>query len=184
MLKNYIKIAFRNLIRHKGYTFINIFGLATGIICCLLILVYVQDELSYDKYHEKAEQIYRIVNAGVIRGNQIEIPLVSGPWGPAMVEEFPEVLKAVRIKPPDSRWVIAHGEKKFPEKGLYFADPTFFEVFDVEMVVGDPETALDAPYSMVITEEMAEKYFGEEDPIGKIIVGDNWMNFNLSLIHI
>ena len=180
MLKNYIKIALRNLIRHKGYTFINIFGLATGIICCLLILVYVQDELSYDKYHEKAEQIYRIVNAGVIRGNQIEMPLVSGPWGPAMVEEFPEVLKAVRIKPPDSRWVITNGEKKFPEKGLYFADPTFLEIFDVEMVVGDPETTLDAPYSMVITEEMAEKYFGEEDPIGKIIVGDNWMNFNIT----
>ena len=180
MLKNYIKIAFRNLIRHKGYTFINIFGLATGIICCLLILVYVQDELSYDRYHEKADQIYRIVNAGVIRGNQIEIPLVSGPWGPAMVEKFPEVLKAVRIKPPDSRWVIKHEEKKFPEKGLYFADPTFLEVFNVEMVVGDPETALDAPYSMVITKEMAEKYFGEEDPIGKIIVGDNWMNFNIT----
>ena len=180
MLKNYIKIAFRNLFRHKGYTFINIFGLATGIVCCLLILVYVQDELSYDKYHEKAEQIYRIVNAGVIRGNQIEMPLVSGPWGPAMVEEFPEVLKAVRIKPPDSRWVIAHEERKYPEKGLYFADPTFFEVFDVEMVVGDPETALDAPYSMVITEEMAQKYFGEEDPIGKIIIGDNWMNFNIT----
>ena len=180
MLKNYIKIAFRNIVRHKGYTFINIFGLATGIICCLLILVYVQDELSYDKYHEKSDQIYRIVNAGVIRGNQIEIPLVSGPWGPAMVEELPEVLKAVRIKPPDSRWVIEHGEKKFPEKGLYFADPTFFEVFDVEMVVGNPVNVLDAPYSMVITEEMAEKYFGNEDPIGKIIVGDNWMNFNIT----
>jgi len=180
MLKNYIKIAFRNIVRHKGYTFINIFGLATGIICCLLILVYVQDELSYDRYHEKADQIYRIINAGVIRGNQIEIPLVSGPWGPAMVEELPEVLKAVRIKPPDSRWVIEHGEKKFPEKGLYFVDPTFFEVFDVEMVVGNPAHVLDAPYSMVITEEMAEKYFGSEDPIGKIIVGDNWMNFNVT----
>ena len=180
MLKNYIKLAFRNLVRHKGYTFINIFGLATGIICCLLILVYVQDELSYDKYHEKADQIYRIVNAGIIRGNQIEMPLVSGPWGPAMVEEFPEVLKAVRIKPPDSRWVIENGDKKYPEKGLYFADPTFLEVFDVEMIVGDPNTALDAPYSMVITEEMAEKYFGEENPIGKIIIGDNWMNFNIT----
>jgi putative ABC transport system permease protein len=180
MLKNYIKIAFRNIIRQKGYTFINIFGLATGIICCLLILVYVQDELSYDRYHEKADQIYRIVNSGVIRGNKIEVPLVSGPWGPAMVEELPEVLKAVRIKPPDSRWVIEHGEKKFPEKGLYFVDPTFFEVFDVEMVVGNPAHVLDAPYSMVITEEMAEKYFGSEDPIGKIIVGDNWMNFNIT----
>ncbi|MGD8535008.1 MAG: ABC transporter permease [Candidatus Aminicenantes bacterium] len=180
MLKNYIKIALRNIVRHKGYTFINIFGLATGIICCLLILVYVQDELSYDRYHEKAAQIYRIINAGVIRGNHIEMPLVSGPWGPAMVEELPEVLKAVRIKPPDSRWVIEHGERRFPEKGLYFTDPTFFEVFDVEMVVGNPAHVLDAPFSMVITEEMAEKYFGSEDPIGKIIVGDNWMNFNIT----
>jgi putative ABC transport system permease protein len=180
MLKNYIKIALRNLVRHKGYTFINIFGLATGIICCLLILVYVQDELSFDKYHGKSDQIYRIVNAGVIRGNQIEMPLVSGPWGPAMVEEFPEVLKAVRVKPPDSRWVIAHEEKKFPEKGLYFVDPTFFEVFDVEMVVGDPDSVLEAPYSMVISEEMAEKYFGEENPVGKILIGDNWMNFNIT----
>ncbi len=180
MLKNYIKIALRNLIRHRTYTFINIFGLAIGIICCLLILVYVQDELNYDRYHEKADQVYRIINAGTIRGNQIEIPLVSGPWGPAMVEEFPEVLKAVRIKPPDSRWVIEHGDRKFFEKGLYFVDTTFFEVFDVEMVTGDPETVLNAPYSMVITEEMAEKYFGEEDPVGKIIVGDNWMNFNIT----
>jgi len=180
MLKNYFTIAIRNIVRHKGYTFINILGLATGIICCLLILVYVQDEISYDRYHEKSDQIYRIINAGVIRGNQIEMPLVSGPWGPAMVEEFPEVLEAVRIKPPDSRWVIEYGEKKFPEKGLYFVDPTFFEIFDVEMVAGDPETALDAPYSMVITEEMAEKYFGEEDPLGKIIIGDNWINLNIT----
>jgi putative ABC transport system permease protein len=180
MLKNYIKVAFRNVVRHKGYTFINILGLATGLICCLLILVYVQDELSYDRYHEKADRIYRIVNAGVIRGNQIEMPLVSGPWGPAMVEEFPEVLKAVRIKPPDSRWVLEYREKKFPEKGLYFVDPTFFEVFDVEMISGDPDSALDAPYSMVITDEMAEKFFGDEDPIGKIIIGDNWINFNIT----
>jgi putative ABC transport system permease protein len=180
MLKNYIKIALRNFVRHRGYTFINIFGLATGIVCCLLILVYLQDELSYDKYHEKAAQIYRIVNAGVIRGNQIEMPLVSGPWGPSMVEEFPEVLKAVRIKPPDSRWVISYEEIKYPEKGVYFADPAFFEVFDVEMIIGDPETVLDAPYSMIITEEMAEKYFDEENPIGKILTGDNWMNFNIT----
>jgi putative ABC transport system permease protein len=180
MLKNYIRITLRNLIRHKGYTFINIFGLATGIICCSLILVYVQDELSYDRYHKKADQIYRIINAGTIRGNQIEMPLVSGPWGPAMVEEFPEVLKAVRIKPPDSRWVINYGDTKYFEKGLYFVDPTFLEVFDVEMVIGNPETVLEAPYSMVITEEMAEKYFGEEDPIGKTLIGDNWMNFNIT----
>lgn len=180
MLKNYIKVAFRNIVRHRGYSFINISGLAAGIICSLLIFVYVRDELSYDRYHEKADRIYRIVNAGVMRGSQTETPLVSGPWGPTMVEEFPEVLEAVRIKLPDSRWVIAHGERKFPEKGLYFADPSFFELFDVEMVAGDPKTALDAPNSMVLTEEMAEKYFGEEDPVGKILIGDNWMNFNIT----
>jgi putative ABC transport system permease protein len=180
MLKNYFKIAFRNLIRYKGYSFINIFGLAVGIMCCLLILVYVQDELSYDRYHKNADNIYRIINSGVIRGSEIEIPRVAGPWGPAMEEEFPEVLRSVRIKPPNSRWVVEYEDRRFLEKGLYFADPAFFEVFDVEMVTGDFKTALDAPYSAVITEKMAEKYFGGEDPIGKIIIGDRWLNLNVT----
>ena len=180
MFRKQLVLALRKLKKNRVYTVINIFGLATGRVCCLLILVYVRDELSYDRYHEKADQIYRIINAGVSRGNQIEMPLVSGPWGPAMVEEFPEVLNAVRIKPPDSRWVIEYEDRKFPEKGVYFVDPSFFDIFDVEMKAGDPEDVLDAPYSMVLTEEMAEKYFGDQDPIGKNLVGDNWMNFNIT----
>ncbi|MFC1563405.1 ABC transporter permease [candidate division KSB1 bacterium] len=180
MFGNYIKIAFRNIVRYKGYTFINIFGLAAGIVCCLMIYLYVQDELSYDKYNENSDNIYRIVNSGTIRGNQLSVPLVSGPWGPAMVQEFPEVLNAVRFKTPDSQWLIEYQDKKFFERGFYFTDSTYFSVFTVEMVKGDPKTALDAPFSVVITEEMAEKYFGDEDPLGKIIKGDLVIEFTVT----
>ena len=180
MFNNYLKIALRNLKRNKTYSFLNILGLTVGILVCILIFLYVQDELSYDEFYKKADQIYRIVNRGNIRGNHIELPFVSGPWGPAMVDEFPEVLKAIRIKTPDSRWTIKYGDRKFFEKGLYFADPDFFKVFDVELVAGDPETALDAPYSIVITEEMAKKYFKDENPLGKIILADLWLNLNVT----
>ena len=180
MFNNYLKIALRNLKRNKTYLFLNILGLTVGILVCILIFLYVQDELSYDEFYKKADRIYRIVNRGNIRGNHIELPFVSGPWGPAMVDEFPEVLKAVRIKTPDSRWTIKYGDIKFFEKGLYFADPDFLEVFDVELMAGDPETALDAPYSIVITEEMAKKYFKDENPLGKIILADLWLNLNVT----
>ena len=180
MFKNYLKITLRNLKRHKGYFFINISGLIVGIVVCILIFLYVKDELSYDKFNKKADRIYRIVNSGNIRGNHIEVPLVSGPWGPAMVDEFPEVLKAVRLKVPESRWTIKYEDKKFFEKGFYFADPSFLEVFDIEIVSGDPENVLDAPYSIVITEEMAKKYFADENPIGKVISADLWLNLNVT----
>ncbi|MCP4725271.1 MAG: ABC transporter permease, partial [bacterium] len=180
MYKNYVKIAIRNLSRYKGYTFINIFGLATGIVCCLLIYLYVQDELSYDKYNENSDNIYRIINSGVIRGNQLSVPLVSGPWGPAMVQELPEVLNYVRFKTPDTQWLIEYEEKKFFERGFYFTDSTYFNVFSLDLVIGDPNAVLDAPFSVVITEEMAEKYFGDEDPIGKIMKGDLVIEFTVT----
>ena len=141
MYKNYLKIALRNLKRNKIYSILNILGLSVGIIVCILIFLYVQDEISFDKFYTQADQIYRIINRGTIRGKPVETPLVSGPWGPAMKEEFPEVLKAVRIKTPESRWTIRYGDKKFFEKGFYFADPAFIEVFDVELVAGDLKTA-------------------------------------------
>ncbi len=180
MLKNYVKIAIRNLARYKGYAFINIFGLATGIICCLLIYLYVQDELSYDKFNENADRIYRVINNGTMRGNELTVPLVSGPWGPTMVQEFPEVLNSVRFKTPDSQWLIEYQDRKFFERGFYFTDSTYFSVFTLDLVVGDPNTVLDAPFSVVITEEMAEKYFGNEDPIGKVIKGDLVIEFTVT----
>lgn len=180
MYGNYFKITLRNLKRNKTYSILNVLGLSVGIIVSIFIFMYVRDDLSYDRFYEDADRICRIVNRATIRGNPIEMPWVSGPWGPAMVDEFPEVLKAVRIKVPDSRWTLRYEDLKFFEKGLYFADPTFLEVFDVEMIVGDPETALAAPYSIVLTEEMAGKYFPDDDPLGKILTADIWLELTVT----
>ena len=180
MYKNYLKIALRNLKRHKAYSILNILGLSVSILVSILIFLYVQDELSYDKFYENSHRIYRIINRATIRGNPIEMPLVSGPWGPAMENEFPEVLKAVRIKAPESRWTIRYKEQKFFEKGLYFVDPAFLEVFDVEFVAGDHIKALATPHSLVLTEEMAKKYFKDENPLGKILSADIWLNLTVT----
>ena len=180
MYSNYLKITLRNLKRHKTYSILNILGLTVSIVVSILIFLYVQDELSYDKFYKNSHRIYRIINRATIRSNPIEMPLISGPWGPAMVNEFPEVSKAIRIKIPESRWNIRYEELKFFEKGLYFVDPAFVEVFDVELVVGDPETALAAPYSLVLTEEMARKYFKDENPVGKILSADIWLNLTVT----
>ena len=134
MYNNYLKLTFRNLKRNKTYSILNILGLTVGLVVSILIFLYVRDELSFDKFYEDSDRIYRIVNRATIRGSPIEAPSVSGPWGPAMVAEFPEVMKAVRIKVPESRWNIRHEDLKYFEKGIYFADPTFLEVFDVELV--------------------------------------------------
>jgi putative ABC transport system permease protein len=180
MQGNYFKITLRNLRRNKTYSILNVLGLSVGIVVSIFIFLYIRDELSYDKYYQDADRIYRVVNRATIRGDPIEMPLVSGPWGPAMVDEFPEVEETVRLKVPDSRWTLRYGDLKFFEKGFYFADPTFLDVFDVEMVVGDPETALAAPYSVVLTEEMANKYFQDDDPLGKIISADIWLELTVT----
>lgn len=182
MLKNYILIAFRQLQRNKGYSFINIFGLAIGMACCLLILLYVQDEFSYDKYHANSENIYRLAVEGYASNTSQKINTArsGSPWGPILVDEIPGVLNAVRIKTPLSRWLITYEDKKFYEKGYYFADASIFDVFDFELIQGNPKTALTAPNTVVITEEMARKYFGNEDPIGKIISADLVYDFTIT----
>jgi putative ABC transport system permease protein len=180
MFGNYLKITIRNLKRNRTYSVLNVLGLSVGIVVSIFIFLYIRDELSYDKYYRYADHIYRIVNRATLRGNPIEMPLVSGPWGPAMVDEFPEVVEAVRIKVPESRWTLRYEDLKFFEKGLYFADPAFLKLFDVEMVAGDPDTALAAPYSVVLTEEMARKYFQDDDPLGRIITADIWLELTVT----
>ncbi len=183
MLKNYLKIAVRNLLKHKAYSFINIAGLAMGMTCCILILLYVQHELSYDRFHQNAKRIYRIA---WFSGNpQTRTP---HPMAQAMVRDFPEVKSAVSISPiwgPGlTRPAIAvkYGDKRFDEKGFYSADTTFFEVFSFPLIKGDPETALRSPFSIVITEEMAEKYFGEEEPLGKVLTINNNIDLKVSAV--
>jgi len=172
MLKNYLKIALRNLGRHKGYTFINVAGLAVGLASFLLILLYVQDELRFDRFHEKADRIFRVVESRTSpdQGDRYYVYLM-GPLAPTLVNELPEVTDAVRMV---SRWsagrrTASYGENRFYEGDYLFVEPSFFEVFDFALVRGDPQTALTDPLTVVLTEASARKYFGEEDPFGKIL---------------
>ncbi len=183
MLKNYFKIAARNLLKHKAYSFINIAGLAMGMTCCILILLYVQHELSYDRFHQNAKQIYRIA---WFSGNpQTRTP---HPMAQAMANDFPEVESAVSISPIWGPGLtrpaisVKYGDKRFDEKGFYSADTTFFAVFSFPLIKGDPETALRSPFSIVITEEMAEKYFGEEEPLGKVLTINNNIDLKVSAV--
>ncbi len=172
MLKNYLKIALRNLLRHKGYSFINIAGLAVGITCCLLILLFVQDELSYDRYHEKADRIYRLVVENEAEGRVFQNALSSAPMVPALLRDYPEIESAARFYPVDASVLVSHGDKRFYEARFFYADAAAFEVFTFPFIKGDPQTALSAPNTVVLTEEMAHKFFGQEDPLGKIIKVD------------
>ncbi len=180
MFNNYIKIAVRNLFKYKGYTFINIFGLAAGIICCILILLYVSDELSYEDYYADADDIYRLALAGTMRDSELKSALTAAPWGLEITESAPEIKKFARLKTPMSRFMVEYEGRNFFEKGFYFADSTFFEIFEVEFIAGNPETSLDRPFSVVITDEMAEKYFPGEDPMGKVITADLTINLNVT----
>ncbi len=166
--KNYLKIALRNLRKHKGYAFINIAGLATGVACCLLMLLMVRHEFSYDRFHRKAAHIYRVVTqrqtANVVTAT-IASPLQLAD---AIKNEFPEVMQSVRL---GRGWpgVMRYEDRKHQEANLFFTDPTIFKVFAVEIVLGNPETALQNPRGMVITEAMAQKYFGAENPLGRVL---------------
>jgi putative ABC transport system permease protein len=177
MLKNYLKMTIRNVLKHKGYSFINIFGFAIGIACCLLIILYVQDELSYDKFHEQANRIYRIDRAGSFKGQAYHMPITSHPTGPAMEMDVPEIKFAVRLWP--RRLNLKNWANDFFEERVIFADKNLFQVFTFTLVKGNPEKALEDPNSMVLTEAMAKKYFNDSDPLGKTI-SVNWRNNELS----
>lgn len=166
MIKNYFKIAFRNLIRFKVFTSINIFGLAVGMACTVLILLWVQDELSYDKSFENADNIYM-----VLRGDKQGMTAVTSKLlAPALKEEFPEVEKATNFfrLPTSFSFFIQYGDKGF-EEHICLADSNFFNVFSFKLRKGDRATALIDPNSMVITEDIAKKYFGEEDAFGRLL---------------
>ncbi len=168
MFKNYMKIALRNIKRHKGFSSINIGGLAIGIACCVLILLYVSFELSFDRFHEKSDQIYRIVVHGQII--DVEINQISTPkdLSETLLVEYPEVEQAIKILN-RSGSMISFGEESFQNERIYAVDPEFFEVFSFPLLAGDPTTVLSETNSAVITRDAAEKYFGSEDPINKTI---------------
>ena len=173
MIKNYLKIAFRNLWRHKAFSFLNIMGLTVGMAACFLIFLYIQFELSYDSFHTKADRIYRIV---CDIKTPTEVIKSSGPsWAvpPNAKQEFAEIESFVRIAG-DDNVLIRNGDIKFQEENSMWADSTFFKTFDFKLVKGNPETALKEPFSIVLSETTAKKYFGKKDALGKtlLITGD------------
>ena len=166
MIKNYIKIAFRNIQRHKGYSSINIAGLALGLTAVILILLLVQFEISFDKYHKNADRIYRVMRGR--QGSDRMSYLTQPPLALTLKAEFPEVESATRFYPA-GKIHISFEEKNFFEAGFYFTDPETFDIFSFELMDGDPNKVFTDPYSVIISEAVAKKYFGNKNPIGKII---------------
>ena len=179
MFKNYLKIALRNIKKHKGYSFINIFGLAGGIACCILIFLWVQDEFSYDRFHENGDNLY-LVGTHLRLGNQTSTSSGTPPaLGPAFKEEYPEIVNSVRFCNGPHALIFAYGEKRFREY-VEAVDGSLLDMFTFPMIQGNPKTALTNPYSLVMTQRMAQKYFNTEDALGKIIRVENRYDFEVT----
>ncbi len=170
MFTNYLKITLRNLFRNKLYTFINIFGLAIGLAACLMIYIWVQDELSYDRFHQKAERIYRVERKVDFREVHSQWPITSGPYGPALARDYVEVENFARLD--RNELSMKDHTNTFHRQNLIFTDNSVFEVFDFRLEEGDPRTALDQPRSLVLTRAQAIKYFGTDDVIGRSLTVD------------
>lgn len=167
MFSNYVKIALRSLVKHKEYSIINILGLAIGLACVILILLFVREEMSVDRFHANKDRIYRLSLAATYPHSGERQQRAIGPFRLAreMKPEFPD-LDIIRFGP-QNRVLVAYGEQRFYEEQLCFVDPDVFEVFSFRLLHGDPATVLDDPFSVVISEEVAQKYFGQENAIGK-----------------
>jgi predicted permease len=172
MFQNYLKVTLRNIRRHKGFSFINIAGLALGVACCLLISLWVLDELSYDRFHDYSERLYRVEADQDYSGRIIHAISTPVLLSAALEEELPEVLFATRF----TRFgglQLTYEETSFFEQDVRSTDPSFFQMFSFPLLKGDPLSALENPFSIILSERMAAKYFGDEDPLGKVITAEN-----------
>ncbi|MBO0948231.1 ABC transporter permease [Fibrella forsythiae] len=173
MFQNHLKIAWRNLIRNKAFSAINIVGLAIGLSTCLLIGLFILDELSYDRYNEKADRMVRVVFRASINGQKIREAHVMPPVAQILKANYPEVEAATRLR---AAWpsLISYGEKSFPNERFAYVDPNFFQVFTLPLIAGNAKTALAEPNTLIISQSAAEKYFGTENPIGKVLTVKSW----------
>lgn len=171
MLQNYFKIAIRNIVKKRGYTLLNVAGLAIGMTCCLLLLQYVNHEFSYDRFHEKADRIYRIQLNSYQDGKLAYQSATSYPAAvPAIRQDFPEVVNGCRLYEATANFVERNSNNFFVEQDGFFADLAFLEMFDIEFIKGNPATALQNINSIIISESFAKKYFGADDPLGKTLL--------------
>ncbi|MGZ3776437.1 MAG: ABC transporter permease [Mucilaginibacter sp.] len=168
MIRNYLKTAFRNLLKNKGFTAINVLGLALGLATCLLIVFYVFDELSFDKYNVNADRIYRINNDIKFGGNEGSYAVAPAPTAAALKSDFPEIEQVARFRNEGGNQV-KKGNQNIQENSMVYADPTIFAVFSLPMISGDPKTALKDPHTIVISEKIAEKYFNTTNAVGKVL---------------
>jgi predicted permease len=171
MIKNYFKIALRNLQRHKAFSLLNISGLAIGMACSIFILLWVQNELSYDRFNSNAKDIYRLT----ANAEGFKVAVSPAAMGAGLQSEMPEIKSTVRISKPSTELLEA-GTKKFEEKNIFYADSNFLQMFSFKLLKGNRNTALQNPDGILITKNMAKKYFGNEDAIGKIIRKNNHEN--------
>ncbi|MEP1097040.1 MAG: FtsX-like permease family protein [Cyclobacteriaceae bacterium] len=173
MFRNFFKITYRNLLRQKVYSFLNLSGLAIGLACSILIFLYVNDELSYDRFHEKSDRIYRVLEHFESEGNGEHSASQPFPAGPTLQSEYPsEIAQAVRLfnfQSPTLALSNKEADKAFNESKVFFVDSTFLDVFDFKLISGNRESALDDPNVILITASMARKYFPDEDPMGKFL---------------
>src|SRR5689334_17965755 len=166
MIRNFIKVALRNLLKRKAYTVINILGLATGMAVCLLIVLFVESELNYDKQHVKGKNIYRLVLDRIYPGRTTSYAIIPQSIGAAVKAEFPEVRESVRLfdfTGGASNFFLRIGDKVFEEKRVFAVDSNFFRVFSAKIIRGDLASALMKPNSVVVNEATAKKYFGSVD---------------------
>jgi len=181
MLRNFFTIALRTLSRQKLYSTINILGFAIGIAACILILLYIRNELSYDRYHEKADRTYRLHVEGFVGGQEMRLANSSGPVAPTLQRDYPFVEAFTRIRNIGYP-VVRYADKTFSEEKWFYVDSCFFDVFSVRVLAGDLGSALTQPNTVVLTESMARKYFGDENPVGQTINTDNRRDFVVTAV--
>ncbi|MEP6748021.1 MAG: FtsX-like permease family protein [Bacteroidota bacterium] len=184
MIKNYFRLAVRNLLKYRFISFINLFGLTVGLTCCLLITLYVLNELSYDRYNENAENVYRVTRSfnnqdGVV---SLHLGTVAPPFGYYLPHDFPEIKKLTRLLD-NGITPVRYKEKLLNEPHVFFADENLSDVFSVQIEKGNAKTALVDPYSVMMTGEIAKKYFGEEDPMNKVIRLNNQIDLKVTGIY-
>lgn len=185
MLKNYLKIAWRNLMKNKVYSFINLSGLTIGLTCCFIITLYLVNEVSYDRYHKNAENIYRVERTFLNEESKsvsLALGAVAPPVGPLLKGDFNEI-KAITTLLPVGDGTIQYEDKIFKEDELYFADENLFDLFDINLISGDIKSALSEPYSILLTKEMARKYFGNESPVNKMIKINQQLLFKVTGVY-
>ncbi|MBC9794748.1 ABC transporter permease [Sinomicrobium weinanense] len=182
MIRTYIKTAWRNILKNKGVFSLNIAGLSIGIACCLLIVLFVTDELSYDKFHEKADNIVRVVFRAKVNGEVIKEAVVMAPVAQTLKEELPEVLDATRIR---RIWMpkMRYENTTYRDSRFAYVDPNFFDIFTLPVIKGNQENPLKEPGTIVLTRDEARKYFGNSNPIGKMLVmGDAEEQFRVTAV--